>query len=70
MTRSSPFLTPSVLPWAHTVTAQHDVFQAVTVSPVFVEVNQKVRLDAESFFGQAFPAGDPRRMHFASRFDS
>jgi Carboxypeptidase regulatory-like domain/TonB dependent receptor len=34
-----------LLPGAYTVTAQHDGFQAVTVSPVFVEVNQKVRLD-------------------------
>ena len=36
-----------LLPGAYTVTAQHDGFQAVTVSPVFVEVNQKVRLDVE-----------------------
>src|SRR5271166_1766502 len=36
-----------LLPGAYTVTAQHDCFQAVTVSPVFVEVNQKVRLDVE-----------------------
>src|ERR1700735_4646125 len=34
-----------LLPGAYTVTAQHDGFQAVTVSPIFVEVNQKVRLD-------------------------
>src|ERR1700684_2225537 len=34
-----------LLPGAYTVTAQHDGFQAVTVSPVFVEVNQKFRLD-------------------------
>jgi hypothetical protein len=34
-----------LLPGAYTVTAQHDGFQAVTVSPVFVEVNQKLRLD-------------------------
>ena len=34
-----------LLPGAYTVTAQHNNFQAVTVSPVFVEVNQKVRLD-------------------------
>ena len=30
-----------LLPGAYTVTAQHDGFQAVTVSPIFVEVNQK-----------------------------
>ena len=36
-----------LLPGAYTVIAQHDGFQAVTVSPVFVEVNQKVRLDVE-----------------------
>ncbi len=34
-----------LLPGAYTVTAQHDGFQAVTVSPIFVEVNQKARLD-------------------------
>ncbi len=34
-----------LIPGAYTVTAQHDGFQAVTVSPIFVEVNQKVRLD-------------------------
>jgi hypothetical protein len=34
-----------LLPGAYTVTAQHDGFQAVTVSPVFVEVNQKIRVD-------------------------
>jgi hypothetical protein len=34
-----------LLPGAYTVTAQHDGFQAVTVSPIFVEVNQKTRLD-------------------------
>ncbi|MGD0135902.1 MAG: carboxypeptidase-like regulatory domain-containing protein [Bryobacteraceae bacterium] len=70
MTRSAPFLTAFVLPGAYTVTAQYDGFQAVTVSPVFVDVNQKVRLDDESFFGKAFSAGDPRRMRFALRFDS
>jgi hypothetical protein len=36
-----------LLPGAYTVTAQHDSFRAVTVSPFFVEVNQKVRLDVE-----------------------
>jgi|HubBroStandDraft_5_1064220.scaffolds.fasta_scaffold231234_2 hypothetical protein len=69
MTGYFPFLNP-LLPGAYTVTAQHDGFQAVTVSPVFVEVNQKVRLDVESFFGKAFSAGDPRRGQFALRFDS
>jgi hypothetical protein len=34
-----------LLPGAYTVTAQRDGFQAATVSPIFVEVNQKVRLD-------------------------
>ncbi len=34
-----------LLPGAYTVTAQHDGFQAVTVSPIFVQVNQKTRLD-------------------------
>src|SRR5271154_429776 len=34
-----------LIPGAYTVTAQHDGFQAVTVSPIFIEVNQKVRLD-------------------------
>lgn len=32
------------LPGAHTVTAQRDGFQVVTVSPVFVEVNRKEQL--------------------------
>jgi hypothetical protein len=36
-----------LLPGAYTVTAQHDGFEAVTVSPIFVEVNQKTRLDFE-----------------------
>jgi hypothetical protein len=36
-----------LLPGAYTVTAQHDGFQAVIVSPVFVEVNQKTRLDID-----------------------
>jgi hypothetical protein len=36
-----------LLPGAYTVTAQHDGFQTVTVSPFFVEVNQKSRLDFE-----------------------
>ena len=34
-----------LLPGAYTVTAQRDGFQSVTVSPFFVEVNQKSRLD-------------------------
>ncbi len=40
-----------LLPGAYTVTAQHDGFQAVTVSPVFVEVNQKLRLDFDLKIG-------------------
>jgi Carboxypeptidase regulatory-like domain len=43
-----------LLPGAYTVTAQHDGFQAVTVSPVFVEVNQKVRLDFELKVGSGY----------------
>src|SRR5208337_3214745 len=34
-----------LLPGAYTVTAHHDGFQAVIVSPIFVELNQKTRLD-------------------------
>ena len=40
-----------LLPGAYTVTAQHDGFQAVTVSPIFVEVNQKTRVDFELHVG-------------------
>jgi hypothetical protein len=40
-----------LLPGAYTVAAQRDGFQAVTVSPVFVEVNQKVRLDFDLKLG-------------------
>lgn len=36
-----------LLPGAYTVTAEHDGFQGVTVSPVFVELNQKARLDVD-----------------------
>ncbi|MBZ5611414.1 MAG: TonB-dependent receptor [Acidobacteriia bacterium] len=42
-----------LLPGAYTVTAQHDGFQTVTVSPVFLEVNQKARLDFELRVGSA-----------------
>ncbi len=42
-----------LLPGAYTVTAQHDGFQAVTVSPIFVEVNQKSRLDVDLKVGSA-----------------
>ncbi len=40
-----------LLPGAYTVTAQHNDFQAVTVSPIFVEVNQKLRLDFDLKLG-------------------
>src|ERR1700682_1539956 len=40
-----------LLPGAYTVTAQHDGFQSVTVSPFFVEVNQKSRLDFDLHLG-------------------
>ncbi|HEX5226538.1 MAG TPA: carboxypeptidase regulatory-like domain-containing protein [Bryobacteraceae bacterium] len=40
-----------LLPGAYTVTAQHDGFQAMTVSPLFVELNQKVRLDFDLKIG-------------------
>jgi hypothetical protein len=42
-----------LLPGAYTVTAQHDGFQTVTVSPFFVEVDQKARLDFELRLGSA-----------------
>jgi hypothetical protein len=42
-----------LLPGAYTVTAQHDGFQTVTVSPFFVEVNQKARLDLDLHLGSA-----------------
>ncbi len=42
-----------LLPGAYTVTAQHDGFQSATVSPIFVEVNQKARLDFELRLGSA-----------------
>src|ERR1700680_934860 len=42
-----------LLPGAYTVTAQKDGFQAVTVSPFFVEVNQKARLDFDLRVGSA-----------------
>lgn len=45
-----------LLPGAYTVTAQHDGFQTVTVSPVFVEVNQKARLDLELRLGSGHEA--------------
>jgi hypothetical protein len=40
-----------LLPGAYTVTAQHTGFLAATVSPIFVEVNQKVRLDFDLKLG-------------------
>ena len=42
-----------LLPGAYTVTAHHSGFQTVTVSPVFVEVNQKARLDLSLQVGAA-----------------
>ncbi len=42
-----------LLPGAYTVTAEHNGFQTVTVSPVFVEVNQKARLDIDLKVGSA-----------------
>jgi hypothetical protein len=42
-----------LLPGAYTVTAQRDGFQGVTVSPFFVEVNQKARLDFDLRVGSA-----------------
>ena len=42
-----------LLPGAYTVTAQHDGFQSVTVSPFFVEVDKKARLDFDLRLGSA-----------------
>ena len=42
-----------LLPGAYTVIAQHDGFQTVTVSPFFVEVDQKARLDFDLRLGSA-----------------
>jgi hypothetical protein len=42
-----------LLPGAYTVAAQHDGFQSVTVSPFFVEVDQKARLDIDLRVGSA-----------------
>jgi len=42
-----------LLPGAYTVTAQRDGFRSVTVSPIFVEVNQKARLDLELHAGSS-----------------
>jgi hypothetical protein len=42
-----------LLPGAYTVTAQHDGFQMVSVSPVFLEVNQKGRLNLDLRVGSA-----------------
>ena len=40
-----------LLPGVYTVSAQHDGFQAETVSPIFVEINQKARLDFQLHVG-------------------
>ena len=42
----------------NTVTTQHDGFQAVTVSPIFVEVNQKAHLDLDLRVGSVQRDGD------------
>ena len=42
-----------LLPGAYTVTAQHPGFQAVTVSPLFVELNKKSRLDFDLHVGSS-----------------
>jgi len=42
-----------LLPGGYTVTGQHDSFHLATASPVFVEVNQKARLDFEMRVGSA-----------------
>ncbi len=42
-----------LLPGAYTVIAEHNGFQTVTVSPIFVEVNQKARLDIDLKVGSA-----------------
>jgi outer membrane receptor protein involved in Fe transport len=47
------FRIDDLLPGAYTVTAQHEGFQMVTVSPIFVEVNQKARLDFDLRVGSA-----------------
>ncbi len=63
-----------LLPGAYTVTAQHDGFQAVTVSPIFVKFGSVP--DTATLIAHAAPVqmaalspGNPRRMPFASRFD-
>ena len=45
-----------LLPGAYTVIAQHDGFQTVTVSPFFVEVDQKARLDFDLPLGSRLEA--------------
>ncbi len=45
-----------LLPGAYTVTAQHDGFEAETVSPIFVEINQKARLDFRLHVGSVHDA--------------
>jgi hypothetical protein len=42
-----------LLPGVYTVTAQHEGLQMVTVSPVFVEVDQKARLDFDLHVGSS-----------------
>lgn len=42
-----------LLPGSYTITAQRDGFQIVTISPVFVEINQKARADVELHVGSA-----------------
>jgi hypothetical protein len=45
------FRIDDLLPGAYTVTAEHDGFQTVTVSPLFVELNKKSRLDIDLHLG-------------------
>ena len=45
-----------LLPGAYTVTAQKDGFQAVIVSPIFVDVNQKTRRDFDLRVGSTHEA--------------
>src|SRR5262249_50190011 len=42
-----------LLPGAYTVTARHEGFQTETVSPLFVEVNKKSRLDFDLHLGSS-----------------
>jgi hypothetical protein len=56
-----------LLPGAYTVTAQHDDFQAATVSPIFVEINRKTLLDFDPRVGSVHETAtfcmEPMRDH-------